>query len=97
MSYRNIDFEEAKEYGRLITRKDGIINVVRIRLYDGHRYNWCQRLRCDGVICTPTDQTFDLDSNCESKPHYYDQVWFDGVCFYKKPWWRKLLCLVSKN
>ena len=84
------EIKQAKEYGRLITRKCGVTNVARVRLYDGHMYNWCQRLVCNGVVSVPTDQTYDLDSSFESEPHYYDEVWFEGVCIYKKPWYRKL-------
>lgn len=75
----------AKAYGNLITRKGNIVSVINIRLFDGHQYNWHQGLVNNGVIHTPTDQTYDLEANYSSEPHWYDEVWFEGVCIYKKP------------
>ncbi len=91
------NFEPALEYGRLITIKDKIFCVSRIRLYDGHEYNWSQQLRWNDILYAPTDQTHDLDSDNHMKIDFYDEVWFDGVCIYKKPWYLKLMNLLRKN
>lgn len=81
--------EQAKEYGRLVTRKGSRVSVCRIRLYDGHSYNWHRPIVYRGMVNIPTDQTYDLDANSISRPHYYDEVWLVRV--YKKPWYLKLL------
>lgn len=76
--------ELAKEYGRLITKKGKIWNVSRVRMYDNHCYNWHQQLARGGMLYTPTDQTYDLNSSFNSPISFYDEVWFDGVLIYKK-------------
>ena len=97
--YRNPDFKFATEYGRLITIKGSIASVSKIRLYDNHQYNWNQTLRNGRNLYKPTDQTYDIESNFDCKLSFYDEVWFEGVCIYKKPWYLKLIQLfkVGRN
>lgn len=87
--------EQATEYGRLVTIKNGIVSVDRIRLYDGHRYNWHSQLIRNGILFTPTDQTYDLSASCHVSVSFYDEIWFEGVRIYKKPLWRKILSLLD--
>ena len=93
--YRNKDFKKAKEYARLITIKGGFVSVVSIRLFDGHNYNWHQSLIVNGVINIPTDQTYDYKASYDSRLSDHDEIWFDGVCIYKKSLWRKALSWIS--
>ena len=85
--------EEAKEYARLIRIRGGHADVCRIRMFDGHRYNWHHQVCCDGILYKPTDQTYVLGANYSSDLNYWDEVWIDGVRVHKKAWWRKMLFL----
>lgn len=85
------DFEQAKQYGIMITKRGKHVHAMRVRMFDGHYYNWSHHIVRGNVLYTPTDQTFDLEANYESELDYYDEVWFEGVLIYKKPWWKKLL------
>jgi hypothetical protein len=90
------DKDKATDYGRLMVRKGHLVGVCKIRLYDGHEHNWYQRLVTGGVITIPTDQTYNLDANIDSRPYYYDEVWFDGIRIYKKPWYMKLISYLKE-
>ncbi len=84
--------ETTHAYGQLIVKFDNNnVNSYRIRLYQGHMYNWCEPLVWNSTLMYHTDQTVDLGSKpCSSLLKEYKEVWLDGVCIYKRPWWRKL-------
>ena len=84
-------FKNAKEYARLIRIKGNKVDICRVRLFDGHMHNWYHLIHSDGILYSPTDQTFDLGANYSSDVHYWDELWVDGVRVYKKPLWRKIL------
>lgn len=77
-------------YGQLILKYSrNNINIFRIRLYDGHKYNWCEQLVWGGNLCYTTDQIVELGASPNRNPLTdYKEVWLDGVCIYKSPWWR---------
>ncbi len=53
--------ETTHAYGQLILKHDNNnISIHRIRLYQGHMYNWCEQLVWDGNLQYHTDQTADL-------------------------------------
>lgn len=88
--------EPATEYGQLITQeRNGRTQLVRVRLYDDHRYNWNTNLvgiylgQPKQLHCI-TDQVYDLEATanytCDLKR--FSKVWFNGVLIYKRPWWK---------
>ncbi len=84
--------ETTHDYGQLILKhNNNNINIHRIRLYQGQMYNWWEPLVWNGNLQYHTDQTVDLCANPSIHPiKEYREVWLDGVCIYKRPWWRKL-------
>jgi hypothetical protein len=88
-----VEAEEAIQYGTLIMKYNkSFVNISRIRLFDGHKYNWHDGIIRDGELVYHTDQTHDLGANPSvSKLKDYKEVWLDGVLLYKRPWWRVVL------
>lgn len=89
-------FEPAPEYGYyIIQRRSGDVFTMKVRLFDGHRYNWHQHLITkyvgeDKQLHTITDQVYDLEatSNYTQSLDDFKKVWFNGVLIYKRPWWK---------
>lgn len=83
--------EQAKGYANLIRIKGKTVDICRIRLYDGHRYNWHHQICNKGTLYCPTDQSYDLGAKYTSDINFWDEIWIEGVRVHKKSWWRKLL------
>ncbi len=82
--------ETTHDYGQLIVKYSKThVDVFRIRLYEGHAYNWCDTLIVNGNLRYATDQTAGLGvfDTCTPLSKLYE-VWLNGVCIYKRPWWR---------
>jgi len=90
-----MDCEPATEYGQLIVQmKDGRTHLYRVRLYDGHNYNWITHLISPRTgklqLHTITDQVWDLEAtaNYTTDIDRFTKVWFNGVLIYKRPWYK---------
>lgn len=89
--------KQAKEYARLIRIRGDHVDVCRVRMFDGHNYNWHQLVCSDGKLHCPTDQSYDLESNHISDINFWDEIWLDGVRIHKKSWWRKVIFWMHKK
>lgn len=91
-----MECKPATEYGQLVTQEPcGRTQLIKVRLYDDHEYNWNTTLI--GVylsqskqLHTITDQVYDLEATTDYTRdlNRYSKVWFNGVLIYKRPWWK---------
>lgn len=87
--------EEDKQYAYLtMIYWSGIVNVSRVRLGEGHNFNWHTRLisRSENILTVETDQTLYYKSSPESDLRKYKEIHFNGCVIYKDwKFWRRWL------
>lgn len=89
------------QYGELVyTTTSGITNVLRIRLFDTCRHEWCDQLIHRGKLYYRTDQ--DLYFVADGGKGYtvseltkYKSVYFNGILIYNRPLYKRIFDLLK--
>lgn len=91
------EVKPAEEYGNLIVKKGGFVHVFKIRMFEQESHGWVQTLTSNGKLYAPTDQTEYYEAGYTSDLSKYDEVWFEGVCVYKKGLIKRVLGKIFKG